>query len=48
MLTEVVLNEVVFEFTNLIVLLKRLENINLGTNRIIEYCAMWITSSTHL
>ena len=55
MLIEGVLNEVVFEFTNLIVLLKRLENINLGTysvlaflNCIIEYCAMWITSSTHL
>ena len=31
MLIEDVLNEVVFEFTNLIVLLKRLENINLGT-----------------
>ena len=29
MLIEGVLNEVVFEFTNLIVLLKRLENINL-------------------
>ena len=46
MLIEGVLNEVVFEFTNPIFLLERLENNNL--NCIIGYCAMWITSSIHL